>query len=470
LSFNINSMKPSGKAVGLAIGQKSILIAEVQAKGAGQRAVQQTTEFVYPEGISLATPAELGKALGQFLRAQKIGTRDAIIGLPAKRLVTRKKDVPPAQAAMAASTLRLQAEGEFSSEHGGLVMDFAGLTSTTEPTSVLLVATARDCIDQCTALAAAAGLRLRAITATAAALARVTGGLVNGEGVIVSVAPGNSELVVQHGDAPSQLRHLNVSEVESPEALAILAGEIRRTVAALPRNGSPLTLAVWDRQGDGGRMSGRLQERLNLPVTSPDFASGIAGGANLKPFAPAIAVALAGTDASPLPLDFLHSRLAPPRERSNKRALGWAIAVAAAFVIAGIVAAMDLNQKESELADLQKRVNAMSDDVKTAQTAADRLRIARAWNSRNPRFVACLRDLTALFPDEGSVYATSLTLENDGSGRLTGKASTQQLALALKDKVMAAKGFTKPQLEMRDSDRSDRETTFVITFVYRGTE
>ncbi len=469
MTFDNLLNKTPSKALGLAIGQKSILIAEVQAKGSSQRAVPQTVEFAYPEGISLATPAELGKALAQFLRLKKIGTREAIIGLPAKRLLTRKKDVPPAQTAMAASTLRLQAEGEFSSEHGALAMDFAGQTSPTEPTSVLLVATGQDCVDQCVAMAAAAGLRLRGITATTAALARLTGGANGGEGVIISLAPGNSELVVQHGQTPTQLRHLNVGEMDSAEALAALAGEIRRTVAALPRNGAPMNLKVWERQGDG-RISNRLQERLNMPIESPELSGFAGNGANIKSFAPAIAVALAGTDPAPLPIDFLHSRLTPPKARSNKRVLAWGIALAATFVIAGAIAAVDLNQQENELATMEQQVKAMSEDVQQAQAAADRLRFARSWNTGNPRFVACLRDLTALFPDEGTVYATSLALENDGSGRLTGKAASQQLALAVKDKVMNTKGFTKPQLEMRDSDRSDRETTFVITFVYHEAE
>ncbi len=83
MTFDNLLNKTPSKALGLAIGQKSILIAEVQAKGSSQRAVPQTVEFAYPEGISLATPAELGKALAQFLRLKKIGTREAIIGLPA---------------------------------------------------------------------------------------------------------------------------------------------------------------------------------------------------------------------------------------------------------------------------------------------------------------------------------------------------------------------------------------------------
>jgi Tfp pilus assembly PilM family ATPase len=153
----------------MAVSQKSILIAEVGGK-AGAWSVQHLAEFVFPEGVSLDQPVELGQALKQFLRGEKFSTREAVIGLPAKRLVTRRKEVPPAAPAMAASMLRLQAEGEFSSEPGGLVMDFAGETSATTTTSVLLMAVTKENVDQCAAMTKAAGIKMTGLTVTAAAL------------------------------------------------------------------------------------------------------------------------------------------------------------------------------------------------------------------------------------------------------------------------------------------------------------
>src|SRR4029079_14553136 len=100
------------------------------------------------EGLSLATPEKLGEALAQFLKQHRFSTRDAVIGLPAKRLVTRQKEVPPAKAEVVASALRLQAEGDFSAEMDKIVLDYAGTPSTSEATKVLLMATNREVIDQ----------------------------------------------------------------------------------------------------------------------------------------------------------------------------------------------------------------------------------------------------------------------------------------------------------------------------------
>jgi Tfp pilus assembly PilM family ATPase len=143
--------RPS-KIIGLSVGAKSLLFAEVSAQGRGRggekAAIGQLAEMVYPENVSLATPEQLGQAVAAFLKTQKFGTRDVIIGLPARRLLTRRKDVPPASEQAAAATLRLQAETEFSpagSDADSFAVDFAGETSSSEATSVLLIATAQSC-------------------------------------------------------------------------------------------------------------------------------------------------------------------------------------------------------------------------------------------------------------------------------------------------------------------------------------
>ena len=150
-------------------------------------AVSICAEFVFPEGLSLSTPDKLGHEMQKFLKANRFSTKEVVIGLPAKRLVTRRKEIPAASPALAASTLRLQAEGEFSSELDNLIMDFAGASSTAEPTTVLLIATNKVLVDECKAMAEAAGLRVDAITSTTAALGRATSRLPGGDGLVLNM-------------------------------------------------------------------------------------------------------------------------------------------------------------------------------------------------------------------------------------------------------------------------------------------
>src|SRR6185369_8122745 len=136
-------------------------------------------EFAFPEGTALSNPEKLGIALRDFLNVNNFTARSAVIGLPAKRLLTRRKEVPPASPAVVASTLRLQTETEFA-EAENLVMDYAGQSSVAQASTVLVIATNRVEVDELSATAKAAGLKLHGITSTTAALGRATSRLPGG--------------------------------------------------------------------------------------------------------------------------------------------------------------------------------------------------------------------------------------------------------------------------------------------------
>jgi hypothetical protein len=458
----------------MALSQKSILIAEVGGK-AGAWSVQHLAEFVFPEGVSLEQPAELGQALKQFMRGEKFSTRETVIGLSAKRLVTRRKEVPPAAPVMAASMLRLQAEGEFSSEPDALVMDFAGETSATTTTTVLLMAVTRENVDQCSAMTKAAGLKLTGLTVTAAALGQATSrGPEGSDGVVVSLAPGGAELVVQHGGATTQVRHLNVGDATAADSLGVLAGEIRRTVAALPRNGSPLTLAVWS-STDSAPTGSLLEQRLNMPVTTPDLrmiASGGSAEGGINRFAPAVAVALAELDGDRLPVDFLHSRLAPPPPASVKKKWVWGIGIAAAVLVMLGAEIYGFSKTKADVARDEAQLASMKKDLADATTARDRLDAARRWAPGKPVIIACMRDLTKLFPDEGSIWVTGLYLHPNLSGELLGKASNTQQVLNFTDRLNNNPSFkgAKWTDAHEEANRGGNEVSFTIAFVYHPEE
>src|ERR1700722_13927137 len=70
------------KVIGLAIGERSLLAAELTA--GDKPAARQLAEFVYPDGVSTQNPDALGKALGEFLSANGFTAKTAVVGLPAR--------------------------------------------------------------------------------------------------------------------------------------------------------------------------------------------------------------------------------------------------------------------------------------------------------------------------------------------------------------------------------------------------
>src|SRR4051812_48735165 len=112
------------KVLGLALGERSMQIAEVSA-AADKPEARLLAEFEYPAGTTLQEPAAMGAALAEFLREKRFTAKHTVIGLPARLLLVKTKEVPPADANTVSDLLRLQAEGEFSSELRDLVFDYA---------------------------------------------------------------------------------------------------------------------------------------------------------------------------------------------------------------------------------------------------------------------------------------------------------------------------------------------------------
>ena len=475
-------MKVGNKVLGCAIGQRSILLAEVAQRG-GKPAVQHYAEFVFPEGLSLATDAvKLGEAMAQFLRTRKFSTREVVVGLPAKRLVTRRKEVPPASPAVAANMLRLQAEGDFSSELDNLVMDYAGTSSTAETTTVLLVATNRDILEQCEAFARAAGLKILAITATSAALGRATSRLPGGDGLVLNLGQSGSELVVQHGQDPAHLRHLNTVGASSPESIGALAGEIRRIIAAIPRNGTPQTLALWKDpsladQSDTGAL---LEARLAMPVSTPELRSLLTtDNRDANAYAAPVALALSAMEPAGLPVDFLHSRLTPPAPPLiSPMAQGIILIV---VLVVGLIgwAFYDLGRKQQERDQLVQIINTKKSAVDDATLWKNRVLDA---NNRLPLgvyFVKAWRDVSDYFPRQGgTIWATHLSSNiNDRSAWvLEGKSINETEAYSLAARMVPPRGsldygttpFATAEIStLREDTNARGQQTFTLRFTYK---
>src|ERR1700722_6406040 len=155
--------------LGICIGERALRVAQVTLGGSAGP-VARTAEFPYPPGVGLAQPDELGKALAYFLQWHGFTSRRAILGVPAKWLITRSHRMPPADAKTAADVLWLRASEEIPQELGPMVFDFAGEPSVAAPTNLLLAGLQKQRLDRLLIFAAAAELKVMSVTPTAVAL------------------------------------------------------------------------------------------------------------------------------------------------------------------------------------------------------------------------------------------------------------------------------------------------------------
>jgi hypothetical protein len=450
------------KVIGLAIGERSLLAAELTA--GDKPTARQLAEFVYPDGASFQNPQTLGKALGEFLKANGFTAKAAIVGLPARWLVVKPKEVPPTDATTLAEMLRLQAEGEFSSELKDLVYDYAASASEESVKSVLLIATQQKLVDTAAKICDDAGLDAVAVTATAIALGDATGKTMGENAMVLAVSSAGAELTAHSGGAASGMRHLRAPVADRP-----FIPELRRAVSGLPSNGSQRDLVMWDSSdSSSGADIDSLTKGLGFPVRSGDLPSlgieaDVAGRNGQGPkYAPAVALALIGVGVIDASVDFLHSRLAPPKPQQIPR---WAISAALGAIVLiglGVLAYNNIQQAQAALDARKAKLDGLKNQIVEATTLVDKVSYAQGWYVGAPRYLAAIRDVTNAMPDDKLTYATSLSLNEEShpqntataktafdptlQGTLSGKTANQQGVLMIQDHLKKSPGFSEVEV------------------------
>ena len=482
-------MKPLrlNRVIGLALGEGSAMVAEVAAGGGGGRPeVRQLAEFRYPDGVTTADPAALGAALGAFIRDRKFTAKGVVVGLPAKWLIAKPKDVPPADPATLADLLRLQAEGEFSAEQRDLVFDYAADATAGHPTSVLLIATPQKYIAAAVAVCEAAKLTAVAVTPSAVALGAATagGGSKNaGSPIVLAVGSGVAELTAQAGAAPAAIRHLRGPVADDNR---LFVGDLRRTVSTLPGVAATRQMVLWGTDAEAVALNGSL----GFPVTAGDLpslgvtATGSAANGDGRQFAAAVALALSAVGDSLRSVDFLQPRLAPPKARRFPRWAVTAVLAAVVAVAAGVYFYNDLQHREAVQQRLSDDLDKSKESAAAATVFVNKVSFAQGWHGGNPRYLACLRDLTNAIPQDQQTYATNLLLHEPPRstgvaasapppkpgatvpliGKLEGKTSDPIRAQQVIDRIKLVPGFI--DVKAGGITNNGRQASFSVSFTY----
>jgi hypothetical protein len=471
------------KVLGLALGERSLLVAEVVS---GDKLVlTRAAEMVYPAGVSITTPTELGSALASFIAEQGFSARAAVVGLPARWLVTQTKEVPAADQRTTSEMLRLSAEAEFSTELKDLVYDYTG-----SGTSVLLVATPHRYIAAANAICESAKLNLMTVTATALALGEATGRAAARDVLVLAVASGGAEMTLQRDACSGALRHLR-----PPQPEAAFINELRRTVSTMPATKGSREVILWDDAGlNAVTLAGQINASVSngelslLGVTSgsiPVNGNGLAHNgprdpAQSRQYAAAVALALEGLADRCATVDFLHSRLAPPKQHKVPR---WAIIAAAALVIlvaCTLYAFHDLQVQSTDVDARQAKYDSIKGHIDEASEFVSKVSFAQAWHGGDPRYLACIRDMTLAMQDDADTFAIGLLIGDAPhlpktpdthalTGMLQGKAEDQQHVLKLLTRLRRFPGFVEVTNPGSDAGRA-REVTFSISFRYQGSK
>jgi len=474
----------SSRFLGLAVGERWIQAAQVHVSR-DRREVGPMAQFVFPDSLSWDQPAAVGTALRQFLRQHRFSASHAVVGVPARWMLAREKDIPPANAAVAANMLRLQAERDFPPDLD-LIFDYAGEPDSSRPGKVLLVAMPRPHLDRITQMADEAGLSLQAVTSSTMALAATAD---SASALSVVVSPDSAELVLRGQAAPRMLKHLPISVGNGAGnghrhigagSLMLLGSELQRAVALLPPESAQgnRSMFLWDGVGLGDDAASAIAGRSGLEVRIGEDLSALGitslrgQGDEPRKLGAAVAVAIAASRLECIGVDFLHAKLAPPKKRRVSRAMVLSVLAGVALIAGIIYLYYNVQTKERELNQITQQIEKDKDKVKSAKLLREKVTLARGWFEQRPAYLDCLRDVTMAFPTDTPVYATSLTLRESGKGTINGRAPDSRSASGLQGRLMVNKRFKDVRVVTINQTQAiggrNREYQFTITFTYHA--
>jgi hypothetical protein len=467
------------KILGLAFEPGGVLAAEIRVR-AGAAEFSAAGDFRYPEGTGLDQPDRLGEALREFLAGRDFSAKDAVLGLPARWLVAKQKRVPPVGGADLTSMLRLQGEKEFSVPSDQIVLDYADAGSSGSSRDLLLVAAQRAKVKQATAMARAAGLKVEAVVPSVMPLAAGRDGAQPGTRCTLYVRPCGAEIIVVDEGRIEVLKHLRVSSQES-EDVGHLAAVVGRLLGLLParRSGEEeIHLTVWDATGLGAGRPQRLIESVNVhagavgDISELGVATELAGsGQEIRLYAAPTMLALSGAREQLRPVDFIHSKLAVRASRIPGKPVLWAGAITVTILLIIGLLVEGWHSDRREAVGLRNRLEAMQPEIERAHALLQKVSEAGEWFGGNRKYLDGLRELTLSFPEQGTVWATSVVVQKDMRSIVSGKSVDEQNVLEVLDRMKDNERFAGPKLlHMRQTRSGAGEVSFAISLDFADQE
>jgi hypothetical protein len=470
-------LRPS--VLGLAVTPGAVLCAQVQRRG-GATVVQRLARLPLASNAWESDPEALGRQLGQFLRGHGFSARRAVIGVPARWLVSHQRDLPPADAAKARAMLRLAAERLASAEQANLLFDVAGEPGDREASKALLVGmlrARREALGQC---AAAAGLQMLAITPTALAMASRCR---EARGSCVMLTERGAEVVCGGPRGALWLAHLGIAPAPDEGALRLASQELRRGVMMMPGDAGAAKLLRIEGAGWSETQAQSLAHHAALPlVSAPQLATlpvstdpaamNGDGDTSGNSIAPAVAVALCGLEARLLPLNLWQPRLAPPPEARVKRQTVLAAAAAIMLVVGLASLYLTVRQREAQVAEAQNKLAELQPQIAAAESSLQRIKLGRGYFQSRPPVLDALRQITLAVPAEDPLWMRSITIRDGMLINLQGTAGNQQVVLGLLDRLRRDGEMADVRLlDLHDEGRGGAsQISFSIDVRYTGAE
>jgi len=422
--------------------------------------------------LSTATPEALGTEIRNHLDAAGIRERHCVVAVPARWLLTGRTEMPDLPEADSAGLLQLEAERCFSADPAGLRIADSRCALPGGGNHVTLVGVASA---QLVHLERALELAKLKVLSLAVAVAEIQppDQSESTDTLTLLVAPDHVALQVSAGGGIAALRTLEgavgedgVRQLPPPE---VVGREIRITLGQLPeglrrtlgraRIFGPPDLAASFAAGLQDRIASaglRLETGSTYPTGRP--APGVPPGTEVS--APLSLAARYLEGIRPV-LEFL-----PPkptlvgqfvaRYSAGRLKMAGGLAAGVIALLAGVIL-----YQQVQLMLLSSRWAALSPKVAELESMQQRIRQYRPWFDDSFPNLGIVRQLSAAFPQDGSVSATSIEIRDGATVTCSGTARDSATFLRMLDSLNAAPGITSLH---RDQIRGTSPIQFTFGF------
>ena len=127
----------------------------------------------------------------------------------------------------------------------------------------------------------------------------------------------------------------------------------------------------------------------------------------------------------------------------------------------------DWQEDKRIIAECNTYIAGLEETVKGSNVIIDKVNKAKQWCSSEPSYTECLLQITKEFPDQRSIWANSLALDNNFVGVMTGSATSRHTIESALDKMVGNPGFSDVKLlYIRQAGKSTTELSFAMQFKY----
>ncbi|MBN1866106.1 hypothetical protein JW916_02320 [Candidatus Sumerlaeota bacterium] len=457
--MNIRFIRGSGarSLLGLSFDGPTMTACVVRLSAGRPEIVRSCTETLALDPLS-GEPVLAGREIRSRLDLAGIRERRCVVCIPLKWALTMQTDVPDLSKEDEESFLRIQAERGFPFALEDLVFSVSRWRAPDRGSAATLAALPANRLAALESTLKAA--RLRPVGITFSLTSAVGDAPATGGSIVLLVGDNNVELGVQAGGGVAALRSIDRTVEHDAEGTHFdgegIARELRITLGQIPETlrESISTVRVYGPDGPS-RLAGEALRRaaarlrLDVEIAHPFRDAGLGGGESLpsgvSPAASlAAARALLGARSE---FEFLlprPSRLQRLTTVSSRRGVVWLAGAAAALVV---LAVFSFAVQAVRLSYLERKWRSMESRVQEIEDVQRKVRDFRPWFDDSARTLTIALRLTESFPEEGSVWATSLDIRESGEISCTGQARSDSELLEMLKRLRNTQGIRDLKLQ-----------------------